>query len=86
MNEFRFRSLEELYQKLLPALYAKKCELLRHNINFIKEVDIWDYLKSFYWSKTSNLTLSDMVDDILSLSNQKLVEYKESILNDTVKK
>ena len=42
MDDFRFKSLGELYKKLLPALNTKVGDLKRANIKYIKEIDsIW---------------------------------------------
>lgn len=59
-----FNSLNELKTRLLPALRNKKEELekLGYKIN---EDDIWDDLALLKWSKSSNLKLNDMVNDIL---------------------
>lgn len=59
-----FNSLNELKMRLLPALRNKKEELekLGYKIN---EDDIWDDLALLKWSKSSNLKLNDMVNDIL---------------------
>lgn len=75
MDEFRFKSLGELYKKLLPALNTKVGDLNRANIKYIKEMDIWNYLKDNYWKNRSDLTLGEMVNDILSTPNFKLEEY-----------
>ena len=75
MDEFRFKSLGELYKKLLPALNTKVGDLKRANIKYIKEIDVWNYLKDNYWKNRSDLTLGEMVNDILSTPNFKLEEY-----------
>ena len=75
MENIKFKTLEELYNKLLPAFRCKVSDLKRNNINNINEKDIWDYLKINYWSKKQDLTLADMVNDILSLSNNEIVSY-----------
>lgn len=75
MDDFRFKSLGELYKKLLPALNTKVGDLKRANIKYIKEIDVWNYLKDNYWKNRSDLTLGEMVNDILSTPNFKLEEY-----------
>ena len=52
MDEFRFKSLGELYKKLLPALNTKVGDLKRANIKYIKEIDVWNYLKYNYWKNS----------------------------------
>lgn len=75
MDEFRFNSIKELYKRVLPALSAKVSELKRSKINYITEEEIWDYLRYNYWTKKSNLTLGEIVNDILSTPNFELEEY-----------
>lgn len=75
MDNYKFKSLEELYQKLLPALNTKVSDLKRNKIDSIKEEDIWNYLKINYWSKKRDLTLGEMVNDILSVSNNDLLNF-----------
>lgn len=70
-----FTSLKELYDRLRPALKTKCNELKRINYFYIKEEDIWNYLKEFKWKKTSNLNLFEMASDILNLNELKLDSY-----------
>ena len=48
----------------MPALRLKKEEINNKNIT---EEDIWNYLKETKWINSNNLSLSDMVNDILKL-------------------
>ncbi len=64
--DITFSSLKELYERLLPALRTKKNEMVRQGYTYIKEEDIWNYFKEKKWTKAKNLTLFDMVDDILN--------------------
>lgn len=75
MEDFRFNTVEELYKKLYPALKTKANDLRRKNINYIKEEDIWNYLRKNYWNKPNKLSLSDMVSDILSTPDYELEDY-----------
>jgi len=75
MDNFRFKSLEELYRKLLPALRAKVSDLKRNNIKNVTEEDIWNYLKNNYWREKYDLTLGEMVNDILSVTNNEIISY-----------
>ena len=61
--DIEFNSLEELYERLTPALKAKVSELKRYDLDYIKEEDIWNYLKDTKWVKANNLLLYQMVDD-----------------------
>lgn len=73
--DYEFKSILELYERLKPALNAKVAELKRHDINYIKIEDIWNYLRISKWSKANNLLLYQMVDDILNIDNMLLDNY-----------
>lgn len=75
MEEFKFKSLEELYKKLLPAFRVKINDLRRNNITTINNEDIWNYLKDTTWTKKDNLTLGEMVNDIITLSEIDITNY-----------
>ena len=75
MNEIKFSSLEELYNRLKPALRSKIKELHKLDKVYIKENDIFEYLSDNKWETSNNLTLDQMVDDILYADNSKLDEY-----------
>ena len=75
MDEIKFKSLEELYQRLLPAFKTKVADLKRTGIYNIREIDIWNYLKNNYWRQKRNLTLGEMVNDILSTPNEELIKF-----------
>lgn len=70
-----FNSLDALYKRLLPALKSKKKELIRIGITSINEKNIWDYLSTIKWVKSINLTLADMVNDIMTLDEKDLAKY-----------
>ncbi len=75
-----FRNLEELYNRIKPALCSKVEELKRNHISYIKEEDIWNYLSSTVWKKKSDLTLSEMVSDIMDLKLESIKGYVFDIL------
>ena len=74
VNE-KFNSITELYMRVLPALRSKKIELAISKLGFVTEKDIWDCLRETKWSKETNLTLFDIVNDILTVSESVIVEY-----------
>lgn len=76
-------SLQDLYRLLLPALKSKKREMNDLKYLYITEKDIWNYIKENIWSKTTNLTLSDMVSDILNTDNDKIGAYVASMICET---
>ena len=73
-----FKSVEDLYKRVLPALRSKKKELERESITYIKEEDIWNYLIESTWKKSNGLELNDIVNDILNVNNDKLKTYVKS--------
>ena len=78
----KFNSLEELYNKLVPAMETKVSELKINGISYISVQDIWDYNKKYNWSKSKDLTLSECVDDILNTSDDKYKKYaKEKMVS-----
>ena len=53
-----------------------KLKLLKKSNNKdITKEDIWDYLKNQKWKTDINLTLADMVQDIIHTDNYELVRY-----------
>lgn len=73
-----FNSLEELKQRVTPALNTKLKELKTKNYNNIKLEDIWNYLIKSKWRTANNLTLYDIINDILNLNNEEIEEYIRS--------
>ena len=63
-----FNSLEELYERVLPALDIKAKEYGY----IINAEDIWDYLSKMVWPNTHDLTLAKMVNDILKCDVSKI--------------
>ena len=82
MNDIKFSSIEELYNRLLPALNTKVYELKLVGINYITQDDIWNYLRTYKWIKSKDLTLNECVDDILNTSDLEYKKYmKDKIKN-----
>jgi len=75
MKDIKFSSLNELYNRLLPALNTKVKELTRDDLHYIKSEDIWNFLKETKWNNASNLLLHEMVDDILSCKKNDIDAY-----------
>lgn len=74
-----FKSLEELYQRVKPALKSKVKDLNRVGINYVQEVDVFNYLKNNCWSKKSNLTLGEIVNDIMTVGSSELESYVQNL-------
>ena len=81
-----FSTLEELYNRLKPALRTKKTELKENGYGYLKIEDIWNYLKENKWKKSTNLSLNDMVSDILNADNLLIDDYFKDKLNDKNRK
>lgn len=75
-----FNSLEELYKRVTPALECKVKDLKRIGINYIHKEDIWNYLKINLWCKKVNLTLGEIVNDIMTISNIELEGYVHELM------
>lgn len=77
-----FQSLSELYAMIRPALISKKTELRHKGITYVKEEDLWNYLKETKWKKTSDLSLSDMVNDIFNVIDSDIESYVKNKMNE----
>jgi hypothetical protein len=64
--DFEFSSREELFQRVKPALNTKVRELHRFGYTYINQNDVFNYLGEKVWSKSFDLTLADIVSDILN--------------------
>ena len=60
-----FHSIEELKQRVTPALCIRKKELKKRGIT-VTEEEIWLYFAKNNWKKAYHLTLARVVDDILN--------------------
>ncbi len=76
-----FKTLDELYKRLSPAFDSKIRELHNRGYHYIKKEDIWNYLSLNVWSKSSDLSLYKMVEDIFDLSEDKINTYVLNILS-----
>ena len=77
-----FSSAEELYNRLKPALRTKRRELKENGYGYLKIEDIWNYLKENKWRRSSNLSLSDMVSDILNADNEFIDDFFKEKINE----
>ena len=76
-----FTSLEQLYKRLKPALVAKTNEMHMQGYKYVKEEDVWNYLKEIKWSNSKNLLLFEMVRDILNINSLAIDDYVRGKLN-----
>ncbi len=75
MDQVKFNSIVELYNRLKPAFKTKIEELERKNILNIENKDLWMYLSKTKWQSKENLELCDMVSDILNLDEYDFLKY-----------
>lgn len=78
-TEEKFSGLNDLYQRLQPALSTKVTELRREKINGISEKDIWNYCVVNIWNMKKDLRIYEMVDDILNTDILNLEIFKRKI-------
>lgn len=84
--DYEFKSLQELYQRIKPALISKCSEFKKIGYRNIKESDVWNYLTDKKWTKSKELTLSEMVEDIFSVDVESINNYLIKKLSDEVRK
>ena len=84
--DLEFKSLEELYNRLRPALNTKMSELKANGYGYLKPEDIWNYLKEKKWKSSHDLMLSDMVSDILNCDNALVDDYFKEKINEKNRK
>ena len=70
-----FTSLQQLYQKLLPAFNVKKRLILNSRYKDITNENIWAYLSETKWKKSHNLILSEMINDIITVDLEEINKY-----------
>lgn len=76
-----FSSLEELYNRVTPALNSKLKDLKRIGVNYVQKADIWNYLKNNVWCKKAGLTLGEIVNDIMTVTNAELELYVQNLMS-----
>lgn len=84
--DLEFNSLEELYNRLRPALNVKLTELKNNGYGYLKIEDIWNYLKEKKWRSSHALSLNDMVSDILNADNELIDDYFKEKINEKNRK
>ena len=70
-----FTSLQQLYRKLLPAFNVKKRLILNTKYKDITNENIWMYLTETKWKKTHNLSLPEMINDIITVDLEEINKY-----------
>ena len=72
---YEYKSQRELYLSLIPALNVKLRLLKNSDYKNIDKIDIWNYLKISKWKNSINLTISEMVNDIIHADNKDIDIY-----------
>ena len=72
-----FTSLGQLYKKLLPAFNVKKRLILNSKYKEITNENIWSYLTETKWRTARNLSLPDMINDIITADLEEINNYME---------
>ena len=71
-----YSSQLELYQALLPVFNIKKRLLKYQHYDDITNNDIWKYLSINKWKHSHNLTISEIVNDIILIDASEIIKYK----------
>ncbi len=72
--EQEFSNIKELKKRVTPALKTKLKELKSQNYTIVTLDDIWNYSIN-KWKKSQDLTLYDIINDILNTNNEDIEEY-----------
>ncbi len=83
--DIEFNSLQELFKRIKPALTTRVRELYRLGYDYLKEEDIWNYLKTTNWRDAKDLSLAEMVNDILEVDEFKIDRYMKDKLKVTTR-
>lgn len=67
---------------ILNGAFNVKLRLINKEYNYIKKIDIWNYLKINKWCKDKNLSLSEMVNDIIKVDITKVDIFLKQHLKD----
>lgn len=85
-DDIQFNSVKQLYDRLTPALVTKQAEMRRMGISYIQKEDIWNYLKENKWKKAIDLSLYEMVSDVLNAPNELIELYVKEKLKERKRK
>ena len=70
-----FMSLQQLYRKLIPAFNVKKRLISNSKYKDITNENIWIYLTETKWKISHNLSLPEMVNDIITVDLEEINKY-----------
>ena len=69
-----YQTLKDLYQHLIPAFNVKKRILSITKYKDIEFEDIWQYLADNKWRTSIDLTIAEMVNDII-IFDESSIKY-----------
>ncbi len=70
-----YKSQEQLFNALKPAFKVKLTLLKNTDYRYIRDVDIWNYLKTTKWIRSINLGIADMTNDIINVNEREVDQY-----------
>jgi hypothetical protein len=77
-----YNTAEELFKSLKGA-FNVKLRMIKSKYDYITMVDIWNYLKINKWSKDKNLSISEMVNDIIDVDITKVDIFLKNHIKNT---
>lgn len=72
---YEYKNQQELYRGLMPAMNVKLKLLKNTEYSYITKEDIWNFLKETKWNRSVELTLGEMVNDIIHFENKDIDIY-----------
>lgn len=72
-----FTSLQQLYRKLIPVFNVKKRLILNSKYKDITNENIWLYLTETKWRQSKNLSLPEMINDIITVDLEDISKCME---------
>lgn len=80
---YEYKSQQELYEGLIPAINVKLKMLKNSEYQYVTKEDIWNFLKETKWKNSVDLTLGEMVNDIIHIENKDIDIYlKDKLKNE----
>jgi len=80
-----YKSQEELFKSLRGA-FLVKLRMVDDRYDYIKMIDIWNYLKVNKWCKDKNLGISEMVHDIINVDIEKVGLFMKKFIKEEERK
>lgn len=72
-----FTSLSQLYRTLIPAFNVKQRLIKNSKYKEITNENIWSYLTNTKWRNAKDLSLSEMINDIITVDLEHIIENLE---------